>query len=337
MKRRRRNDDHVGGNADGADADDGVSGGAPSPGSTNDNDNVDEGDGRRGPLHHRPDQKRRSGPDVRDTPNQTNDANNDVKQYAHEASSSQADSIGFSFPITTTKGNGDTAMMTMIHAVYHESISHSSSALDRCMRLFQDNMSSMYEHSSWGLDVDNKRAELAHEDAKYLMVHAVPGHRRTSGPDDGSIDASLGKSNDNNTSTSTSTETGEFVGFCHFRLEPEDDDDRRNSETVLYIYELQLSSQFQGNRIGQRIMEHLETVVAKNVFGVNKLMLTVFQHNPSAVRFYKQKLGYSVHYRGDDYEILSKTINAPRCKRRRHLQRQDTNESKSASSNCVLN
>ena len=41
---------------------------------------------------------------------------------------------------------------------------------DSCMSLFKDNMSKLYEASSWGLDLESKSEELRHESARFLIV-----------------------------------------------------------------------------------------------------------------------------------------------------------------------
>ena len=40
----------------------------------------------------------------------------------------------------------------------------------QCMTLFQTNMKTLYEKCSWGLDLEAKDAELAHQNARFLIV-----------------------------------------------------------------------------------------------------------------------------------------------------------------------
>merc|ERR1740124_1135764 len=46
---------------------------------------------------------------------------------------------------------------------------------DACLDLFQRNMGSLYSSSDWGLNLDEKRRELEHEDARFLIVRREVG------------------------------------------------------------------------------------------------------------------------------------------------------------------
>eukprot|EP00970_Alexandrium_tamarense_P000441 scaffold57_cov207-Alexandrium_tamarense.AAC.34 len=52
---------------------------------------------------------------------------------------------------------------------YHQS-PLPSNMLEQCLELFEMNMGDMYRRSSWGLDMDEKRKELMHVDARFLVV-----------------------------------------------------------------------------------------------------------------------------------------------------------------------
>lgn len=157
-----------------------------------------------------------------------------------------------------------------------------SNLLDSCMALFEENMGQLYRDSSWGLNLPEKRAELDHNDARFLLATAP-------------------SKNDKN-------ESMPVVGYCHFRFDVDDDDDPK--ELVVYVYELQVSKHFQGNGIGRRLMEIVHEVAKKA--GISTVMLTVFDANVAAVQFYN-KLGYIVDKEqspgeDEDYKILSKTV-----------------------------
>lgn len=150
---------------------------------------------------------------------------------------------------------------------------------DQCMKIFKENMAEMYEASSWGLDLENKRSELGHRLARFLLV----------------------------------TQDGKVIAYCHFRFCLDDDQDP--SCTTLYIYEMQVSQSHQRQGIGKLMMELCEKIAASEDSDspiVDKIMLTVFRQNKSAKTFY-QNLGYhnddtcpSQHDTAADYEILSK-------------------------------
>jgi ribosomal protein S18 acetylase RimI-like enzyme len=153
-------------------------------------------------------------------------------------------------------------------------------SLQSCMDLFEENMGKLYRDSSWGLDLAEKRTELDHNDARFLLVMA----------DDENSDKKI------------------ISGYCHFRFDTDDDDDPE--ELVVYVYELQVSKHFQGHGIGRRLMEIVHEVTKKA--GLTKVMLTVFDANEAAVRFYN-KLGYVIDEdlspgEEEDVKILSKTL-----------------------------
>eukprot|EP00545_Synedropsis_sp_CCMP1620_P008162 CAMPEP_0119028860 /NCGR_PEP_ID=MMETSP1176-20130426/39682_1 /TAXON_ID=265551 /ORGANISM="Synedropsis recta cf, Strain CCMP1620" /LENGTH=211 /DNA_ID=CAMNT_0006985097 /DNA_START=49 /DNA_END=684 /DNA_ORIENTATION=+ len=151
--------------------------------------------------------------------------------------------------------------------------------LQSCMDMFEDNMGQLYSDSSWGLNLPEKRAELDHNDARFLLV--------MSGDDD--------------------KKEGSLVGYCHFRFDTDDDDDPK--ELVGYVYELQVSKDFQGHGVGRRLMDIVHEVAKKA--SLSKVMLTVFDANEGAARFYNT-LGYVIDELSPgeeaDYKMMSKTM-----------------------------
>ena len=84
---------------------------------------------------------------------------------------------------------------------------------------------------------------------------------------------------------------------------------------MLYVYELQLAPAARGNGLGKFVMQLLELMATKHK--MQFMMLTVFKINDGAMRFYLDKLKYSVDETSpsrcavDDessYEILSKCL-----------------------------
>jgi ribosomal protein S18 acetylase RimI-like enzyme len=153
----------------------------------------------------------------------------------------------------------------------------SPNRLQDCMVLFEENMGALYKASSWGLDLAEKRRELDDMDARFLLVH-----------DRGDT----------------------LVGYCHFRFDTNDDDDP--TEVVVYVYELQVAAKFQRLGIGHRLMELVHQITLKA--GLSKVMLTVFNSNEAAAKFYRN-LGYliddtSPSHDGaeSDYEIMCRNF-----------------------------
>nr|CAG4638202.1 EOG090X0MNC [Chydorus sphaericus] len=98
---------------------------------------------------------------------------------------------------------------------------------------------------------------------------------------------------------------GKPLAFSHFRFDIDYD------HPVLYCYELQLEAECRRKGLGRFMLQILELMAFKNE--MDKVVLTVFRHNPAAVSFFKS-LGYTVDPTSPvdtlleqfDYEILSK-------------------------------
>ncbi|KAF9336996.1 N-alpha-acetyltransferase 40 [Podila minutissima] len=107
------------------------------------------------------------------------------------------------------------------------------------------------------------------------------------------------------------------VGMIHFQFLEEDTMTDRDAE-VAYCYEIQVIPECQRKGIGAYLIGLLETIgrAAK----MEKVMLTVFKANKSAIRFYLEQMKYQYDEispcvsltRGRasrfDYEILSKSL-----------------------------
>jgi len=188
---------------------------------------------------------------------------------------------------------------------------------EQCMNLFQMNMKTMYEKSSWGLDLDEKSSQLSHDNARFLIVT-----RKKCNDDDDNDD-------DNN---------DEVVAFTHFRFECSveecndhnctyckqtswtlrNDKDAKNHQPILYLYEIQIDPRLQRQNIGKKLMTMTQIIAMK--MKMTKVILTVFKFNNQAMDFYKKKLGYKTDESspdcfiddGDDeevdYVILSKVV-----------------------------
>ena len=164
--------------------------------------------------------------------------------------------------------------------------------LEQCLNLFEENMGEFYRSSSWGLDMNEKRKELTHDDARFLLVIM----------DDDESDAAV-------------EESPKVLGFAHFRYEEDDEDDP--TAPVSYLYELQIQSTQQKAGLGKRLMNIVELLALSSK--MHKVMLTVFKTNKKAMGFYLNKMKYEVdesspsNFEGEenencDYEILSKSL-----------------------------
>ena len=161
--------------------------------------------------------------------------------------------------------------------------------------LFEENMGDFYRASTWGLDMEEKRKELTHDDARFLIVLE----------DDNECDAKVSEDSAN----------PKVLGFAHFRYEEDDEDDP--TAPVSYLYELQIQSTQQKAGVGKRLMNIIELLAMKSK--MHKVMLTVFKDNVKAMGFYLNKMKYEVdecspsNFEGEenehcDYEILSKAL-----------------------------
>nr|CAG4642241.1 EOG090X0MNC [Eurycercus lamellatus] len=98
---------------------------------------------------------------------------------------------------------------------------------------------------------------------------------------------------------------GKPLAFSHFRFDVD------YGHPVLYCYELQLEVECRRKGLGRFMLQVLELMAFRN--NMEKIVLTVFLHNPGAVNFFKS-LGYvldgtspvSTLEEQFDYEILSK-------------------------------
>ena len=202
----------------------------------------------------------------------------------------------------------------------------------QCINLFENNMKSLYENSSWGLDLDEKDSELSHDNARFLIVTfcsddtcCSSSSSNYNNPSDriignGGIDDNIGKEPKHEI----------VVAFTHFRFECSIDECNDHNyqydnkaisnlpdflihDSILYVYEIQIDSRFQRQRLGKKLMTFMQRIAMK--MKMKKVMLTVFKMNVKALSFYKNKLGYDVDESSPDdddddadYEILSKMV-----------------------------
>lgn len=224
-----------------------------------------------------------------------------------------------------TKNNDDnklTTPTTTAATIQYYKSPLSSPILTQCLQLFQDNMGKMYQHSSWGLNMDEKLKEFEHDDARFLIIlestaDAADNNDATDASDNNNDDddditdvteqiADINLTNKNNTPN--------VIGFAHFRYEKDED----TPLPITYLYELQISPQYTSNGLGHNLMTIIELLSIK--FQIYKIILTVFKCNIGAMKFYLEKCkGYGIdecspsNFEGSEnenaeYEILSKCL-----------------------------
>ena len=118
-------------------------------------------------------------------------------------------------------------------------------------------MREQYDANPWGWNAAVKRSELAHDNARFVLVRGGGG---------------------------------KIQAFAHFRFDP--DDEVHASRAVLYVRELQVAQPFRSSGLGARIMNLLQRVAGQ--FELDCVMLTVFKSNTRALSFYMEKLEYSI-------------------------------------------
>lgn len=148
------------------------------------------------------------------------------------------------------------ALLPNVEDGYRLVASPSKNELSTMYAIVEENMRGQYESSDWGWNSEAKKAELESSLARYVIA------RR-----------------------------GDTIaGFAHFRFEFDDDEDAERA--VLYVYELQTQLNFRGLGVGSKCMAIVEQVAA--ALNLDALLLTVFKSNTAAVRFYTDKLRYTV-------------------------------------------
>lgn len=159
----------------------------------------------------------------------------------------------------------------------HTRVNVSDEHAEWAFGLLKSNMEKIYEDGGWGWKDAQKRKELLHEDARYLIA--------------------------------SDAKTGKPVAFAHFRFVLE------GKAEVLYLYELQLHEEYRSKGLGKHMTQVLEIVALRQK--MKWIMLTVFKSNAKSMRFFMGKMKYEVDetspsqcslYDESTYEILSKSL-----------------------------
>ncbi|KAL7454153.1 hypothetical protein ACHAWC_005783 [Mediolabrus comicus] len=230
------------------------------------------------------------------------------------------DSITRKNDTTDATKNNDATKVTATIQYYKSPLP--PSILTQCLNLFKDNMGTMYQHSSWGLNMDEKLKEFSHDDARFLIIL----EESTTDAADNNDNTTDAADNDNddvtdvteqiaNINLTKNNNTPNVIGFAHFRYEKDED---TPTLPITYLYELQISSLYTSNGLGHKLMTIIELLSLN--FQIYKIILTVFKCNTGAMKFYLEKLkGYEIdecspsNFEGvenenAEYEILSKRL-----------------------------
>ena len=182
---------------------------------------------------------------------------------------------------------------------FHTASSMGKYNLDWVCDLTARNMMALYEASDWGWKPKEKREELAHDDARYIIVRAKAASAATREAAEAA-------------GAEAPPVEGTPLAFIHFRFELE------GEVEVLYVYDVQLEPAARRKKLGKHLMLVMELCARK--WQMQWVMLTVFKNNQESMSFFS-RLGYeiddtspSVCYAPTmpeaqvDYEILSKPM-----------------------------
>ncbi|KAA1468231.1 acyl-CoA N-acyltransferase, partial [Dentipellis sp. KUC8613] len=156
---------------------------------------------------------------------------------------------------------------------------------DHVWRIFEENMHTFYQGSSLGWSPKDKKAELFHQQSRFILVR------------DG-----LHPSDDSDTGSG-------ILAYTMFRFDEEDGD------CVVYCYELQVAKTARRTGLGKVLMQCLHDI--GRAWNMQKIMLTVFKINEPATAFYKsvgfEMDPFSPGYEGSESEESSSDASDEEC------------------------
>ncbi|KAF3918340.1 hypothetical protein ABW21_db0207242 [Orbilia brochopaga] len=173
--------------------------------------------------------------------------------------------------ITTFTRFGDDDSQTSYSIELYTSSSLPDETFNDCFDLLEANMSTSYRATSKGWSPRKKKEEMKHPAMRYLIL------------------------------TATAPEAT-FIGFLEFMITEEE------GSEVIYTYELDIIPSQQKLGLGKCLLEVAEEF-GKRV-GVEKAMLTVFDSNKGARRFYERE-GYDLDEISPEPKILRSGLVKP--------------------------
>ncbi|KAK6508496.1 hypothetical protein TWF506_010584 [Arthrobotrys conoides] len=141
-----------------------------------------------------------------------------------------------------------------------------SEVFDNCFDLLEANMSAAYKATSKGWNPRKKKEEMKHPAMRYLVLTVVDAGDKPS-----------------------------FVGFLEFMITEEE------GSEVIYTYELDVLPEYQKLGLGKKLLDVAEEFGRR--VGVEKAMLTVFDSNKGARRFYERE-GYDLDEISPEPKVL---------------------------------
>ncbi|EWC43820.1 hypothetical protein DRE_07329 [Drechslerella stenobrocha 248] len=187
-------------------------------------------------------------------------------------------------------GPSDNASTSSYHIELYTSSSLPEATFNDCFDLLEANMSTSYRITSIGWHPRKKKEEMKHPAMRYLILTAVAG----------------GSSDDINPAAEKAREGtavgSMFIGFLEFMITEEE------GAEVIYTYELDLVPSHQKLGLGKKLLDVAEEF-GKRV-GVEKAMLTVFDSNKGARRFYERE-GYDIDEISPDPKTLRNGLVKP--------------------------
>ncbi|KAK6538732.1 hypothetical protein TWF694_010306 [Orbilia ellipsospora] len=179
--------------------------------------------------------------------------------------------------LTFTQPYNDAAQRYSIEL--YTSSSLPEAVFNDCFDVLEANMSPAYKATSIGWHPRKKKEEMKHPAMRYLVLTADGGEE-----------------------SSSSSGSGIFVGFLEFMITEEE------GSEVIYTYELDLVASYQKQGLGKRLLDVAEAFGEK--VGVEKAMLTVFDSNKGARKFYERE-GYDIDEISPEPKILRNGLVKP--------------------------
>ncbi|KAI8884979.1 hypothetical protein K501DRAFT_246829 [Backusella circina FSU 941] len=154
----------------------------------------------------------------------------------------------------------------------------SSLLAEWCFDLVKSNLYHLYKETNDGWNDEQKRSEMLAPEARYLIARSA---------------------NDPN----------DLKGFLLFQMVQEETMDDDVNANCAYCYEIQLTESARGQGLGEHLMNLLSLIGTH--WKMDKVMLTVFKANKSALRFELDEISPGAclpprKARLFDYELLSK-------------------------------
>jgi hypothetical protein len=153
----------------------------------------------------------------------------------------------------------------------------SKNIFEQCIQLFTTNMKQRYEQSSWGYNDDEKRNEFTHPNARFITISLDNNKTKDDGDDRKEV-----------------LEEETVVAFVHYRYCYDDDD--QPSSLVLYVYEMQVHTQYQKLGIGRYCMSIIEAIGKLGIDATTSPLVTETKENKVNVPMKKKTANSKIKF-----------------------------------------